>query len=350
MKGLKCISKLSLFLSSVFLVLFCSVFLSKNASALTLTDSVTYSGNISGSSDGFIVGFKNSGDKTASSRNLNVSLSSSDSVQYIRTRLSHDFVKGHYYVVYIAVASNTSSTNVLSGDIRTYDTSLMLVDINTYNLSSDNNSCRRFLEYSQNNEHGYFCNTPSNQYSIGLELTFYARNNTSSVNFGIFGGSSYLFNFSNPSYDSNAINLDFYFSDIMHFIPKSSDSSTIKQIEQNQEDAKAKEEQQEQDLQDGQSDAEDGADSASAAAESGTDSLLGGLNTIFSALGSVSGSSCVLPNFSIYGLEFNNMDLCSFSVPPAITAITSVGMILGVGFLGYHLFHRIMNLYKELVG
>ena len=78
--------------------------------------------------------------------------------------------------------------------------------------------------------------------------------------------------------------------------------------------------------------------------------LYAAFTQLVSALTSVNGNSCVLPTMSVYSLTLNNMDLCTFDMPPQIMALVSIGMVFIIVPLGINLVKRMINLYKEIIG
>lgn len=78
--------------------------------------------------------------------------------------------------------------------------------------------------------------------------------------------------------------------------------------------------------------------------------LYAAFTQLVTALGSVNGNSCVLPNMSVYSLSFDNMDLCTFDIPPQIMALVSIGMVFIIVPLGINLVKRMISLYKEIIG
>lgn len=104
------------------------------------------------------------------------------------------------------------------------------------------------------------------------------------------------------------------------------------------------------DLSEQQGDTEQQASSAGQQATTTGTTLYAAFTQLITALGSVNGNSCVLPNMSVYSLNFNNMDLCIFDIPPQIMALVSIGMVFIIVPLGINLVKRMISLYKEIIG
>lgn len=91
-------------------------------------------------------------------------------------------------------------------------------------------------------------------------------------------------------------------------------------------------------------------DEEAANVEQGGQSLMQALNSLISALGNIHETNCNLPNFNIYGMNFSNMNMCTFTPPQPIMALASIGMVFIIVPLGIHVLKRILNLYSEILG
>ena len=91
-------------------------------------------------------------------------------------------------------------------------------------------------------------------------------------------------------------------------------------------------------------------DEEAANVEQGGQSLMQALNSLISALGNIHETNCNLPNFNIYGMNFSNMNMCTFTPPQPIMALASIGMVFIIVPLGIHVLRRILNLYNEILG
>lgn len=85
------------------------------------------------------------------------------------------------------------------------------------------------------------------------------------------------------------------------------------------------------------------------ASETGT-SLFAAFTQLLAALTNVSGDSCTLPAMQVYTLDFGNMNLCQYDIPPQIMALVSIGMVFIIVPLGIHLVRKMIGLYKEITG
>lgn len=96
--------------------------------------------------------------------------------------------------------------------------------------------------------------------------------------------------------------------------------------------------------------AEGDGDSASSDASGKTTSLAGAAGTLISAVTSMHETNCKIPNFSIYGMQFNDMDFCQFPLPSGLSALASVGMVFLMVPFGIKVIKRMLNLYSEILG
>ena len=118
-------------------------------------------------------------------------------------------------------------------------------------------------------------------------------------------------------------------------------------IQQQQEE---RERQYEQQLRELYGDSYTDGDTEAENVEQGGQSLMQALNSLISALGNIHETNCNLPNFNIYGMNFNNMNMCTFTPPQPIMALASIGMVFIIVPLGIHVLKRILNLYNEILG
>lgn len=78
--------------------------------------------------------------------------------------------------------------------------------------------------------------------------------------------------------------------------------------------------------------------------------LLEAFGSLITAITNIHTTNCTIPNFSIYGLNFQNMDFCQFNVPNGLMAIASIGMVFIFVPLGINLVKRMIALYNEILG
>ena len=97
-------------------------------------------------------------------------------------------------------------------------------------------------------------------------------------------------------------------------------------------------------------DTQDGADESSAQAQATGTTLMGAFSAFVSALANVHQTNCNLPNFSIYGMNFSNMDLCTFDVPSGILALATIGMVFIIVPMSFHLVKRLINIFRSFSG
>ena len=97
-------------------------------------------------------------------------------------------------------------------------------------------------------------------------------------------------------------------------------------------------------------DNQDTADDAGDEANQAGQTLMQAFGSFITALTSVHETNCMLPNMSVYSLNFNNMNLCEVSPPQSIMALASIGMVLTIVPLGINLVKRMISLYKEITG
>ena len=90
-------------------------------------------------------------------------------------------------------------------------------------------------------------------------------------------------------------------------------------------------------------------DEGDQATETGT-SLFSAFTQLLGALTNVGGNSCTLPSMQVYSLNLGNMNLCTYSIPPQIMALVSIGMVFIIIPLGIHLVKKMIALYKEITG
>lgn len=111
-----------------------------------------------------------------------------------------------------------------------------------------------------------------------------------------------------------------------------------------------KDDQDRQDIENQTSDTQDGADESSAQAQATGTTLMGAFSSFVTALASVHETNCNLPSFSIYGMNFNNMNLCTFDVPSGIIALATIGMVFIIVPLSFHLVRRLINIFRSFSG
>ena len=97
-------------------------------------------------------------------------------------------------------------------------------------------------------------------------------------------------------------------------------------------------------------DTQAGADESSAQAQATGTTLMGAFSAFVTALASVHETNCNLPTFSIYGMNFSNMDLCTFDVPSGIIALATIGMVFVIVPLSFHLVRRLINIFRSFSG
>lgn len=96
--------------------------------------------------------------------------------------------------------------------------------------------------------------------------------------------------------------------------------------------------------------AENAGNNATSNASTGSQTLMQAFSSLVSALYNVRETNCNLPNFNINGLQFENLNMCTYSVPPQLMALFSIGLVFVIVPLGINIVKRILKLYNELVG
>lgn len=99
-----------------------------------------------------------------------------------------------------------------------------------------------------------------------------------------------------------------------------------------------------------QEDNQDSADQAGSEATSTGTSLFSAFTQLLGALTNISGNDCRLPSIQVYSLNLGSMDLCTYTIPPQIMALVSIGMVFIIVPLGIHLVKKMIALYKEITG
>lgn len=172
-----------------------------------------------------------------------------------------------------------------------------------------------------------------------VEIWGHGKSNQDLTSLTYQGDWLYFIQNTNPSLDA-PVKLTIYFSPIEVYTE-----------EENASDEAAEKELEDRNNLESQSTSTDNQanNSGQAAANTGT-TLFGAFTQFVSALGNVSGSSCVLPNMQVYSLDLGQMDLCTYDIPPQIMALVSIGMVFIIVPLGIHLVKKMLNLYKEITG
>lgn len=78
--------------------------------------------------------------------------------------------------------------------------------------------------------------------------------------------------------------------------------------------------------------------------------LMQAFSSLITAVTNIHATDCNLPNFAIYGLQFQNMNMCLFEMPSAIMTLASIGMVFIIVPLGINLVKRMIALYNEIIG
>lgn len=104
------------------------------------------------------------------------------------------------------------------------------------------------------------------------------------------------------------------------------------------------------DLQTQQEETDETAEDQEEAAKTTGQTLFSAFSSLVSALGNVHQTNCRLPNMSVYTITLNNMDLCSVNLPNGVSALAGIAMCFIIVKMGISLVHRMLNLYKEIIG
>lgn len=92
-----------------------------------------------------------------------------------------------------------------------------------------------------------------------------------------------------------------------------------------------------------------GQDAGDAAANKGQ-TLLQAFGSLITALQQVHVTNCNLPNVTVYSLQLTNMNMCSVSLPPGVSALIGISISILIVLLGIKLVKRMLKLYKEITG
>lgn len=176
------------------------------------------------------------------------------------------------------------------------------------------------------------------QYYYVMELVGHYEGNETTLSQLAFYNNFYTYYNSFPYLDSVEVIL--YFSPVEQF--EYVESATEQEQQQELEDRDNLESQ-------SASTDNEASTAGQSAANTGT-TLFGAFTQLFNALTNVSGSSCTLPNMQIYSLDLGQLDLCTYTIPPQIMALVSIGMVFIIVPLGIHLVKKMINLYKEITG
>lgn len=117
-------------------------------------------------------------------------------------------------------------------------------------------------------------------------------------------------------------------------------------LEQNQQ-----QDQQDRDnVQNTSNNAQQSGNNAGQAATQKGQTLMQAFSSLITAITNIHATDCNLPNFAIYGLQFQNMNMCLFEMPSAIMTLASIGMVFIIVPLGINLVKRMLALYNEIIG
>lgn len=124
----------------------------------------------------------------------------------------------------------------------------------------------------------------------------------------------------------------------------------IDPVEEELKEQNEKDEQDRSNLQTQQEETDETAEDQEEAAKTTGQTLFSAFSSLVSALGNVHQTNCKLPNMSVYTITLNNMDLCSVNLPNGVSALAGIAMCFIIVKMGISLVHRMLNLYKEIIG
>lgn len=127
-------------------------------------------------------------------------------------------------------------------------------------------------------------------------------------------------------------------------------NQNIDSIDQTLQDQAEKDDEDRENIEEQREENQDDADDAGSEATSTGTSLFSAFTQLLGALTNISGNDCRLPNIQVYSLNLGSMDLCTYTIPPQIMALVSIGMVFIIVPLGIHLVKKMIALYKEITG
>lgn len=159
------------------------------------------------------------------------------------------------------------------------------------------------------------------------------------------------------NYSSAAYTVQLYSADVNIVVSQDPNTALLGEVNNNVNNINVNLEQnQQQDQQDRDNvqntsnNAQQSGNNAGQAATQKGQTLMQAFSSLITAITNIHATDCNLPNFAIYGLQFNNMNMCLFEMPSAIMTLASIGMVFIIVPLGINLVKRMIALYNEIIG